>query len=191
MKHLMLIGTVAVLLMLLTMNCARKPEPSVTVPLAAPTMSSQQSAASSGKADWEAVWQKTLVAAKKEGELLVYASNVPPEARITVTDAFDKKFGIKMNALIAPSPQLQTRINSEYRAGVYQVDVYIGGVSGIIINTKPLGYLSPLEPVLILPEIREPKMWLAELPQFRIWTRSQVNLFLALQFLNSDALRKV
>ncbi|MBI4334634.1 MAG: extracellular solute-binding protein [Chloroflexi bacterium] len=146
---------VTMLLFILVLACA--PVAPATAPVAPPP--TRAPAESSSKGGWEAEWEKVVSAAQKEGELMVYASNVPPEARIAIIDAFDKKFGIKMNMLVAPSLQLITRINSEYRAGVYQVDVYLGGVSALTLQSKPLGYLSLLEPALILPEVKDPKVW--------------------------------
>lgn len=164
MKPMMLICAVAMPLIFLTINCTPKPEPSV--PVAAAPTALRQSPVNSGKSGWEAEWEKTVLAAKKEGELLVYM-HLASQARIPIVEAFNKKFGIKMDVLTAPTPDLLTRINSEYRAGVHQVDVYIGGVSGLTTQTKPLGYLSLLEPALILPDVKDPKAWLnGKLPYF-------------------------
>ncbi|MBI4334636.1 MAG: extracellular solute-binding protein [Chloroflexi bacterium] len=154
MKQLLSAVAIAMLLVSLAPGCA--PAPPATAPAAAPPTVAP--AVSSSKTGWEAEWEKTVLAAKKESELLVYM-HLAPEARIPIVDAFKKKFGITLDTLTAPSPQLITRINSEYRAGVYQVDVYLGGVSSLTLQSKPLGYLSLLEPALILPEVKDPKMW--------------------------------
>ncbi|MBI4330171.1 MAG: extracellular solute-binding protein [Chloroflexi bacterium] len=163
MKITMSVVTVMMALIILVLGCA--PAAPATAPPAAPAPAPAP-AVGSGKAGWEAEWEKTVAAARKEGELLVYM-HLASEARIPIVDAFYKKFGIKMDALTAPTPDLLTRINTEYRAGVHQVDIYIGGVSGLTTQTKPLGYISPIEPLLILPEVKDPKAWLnGKLPFF-------------------------
>ncbi|MBI2934874.1 MAG: ABC transporter substrate-binding protein [Chloroflexi bacterium] len=150
-------------LAILVMGCTRAgPAPAP----AAPPAGRAEPAAAAGKTGWQAEWDKTVAAARQEGDLLVYM-HLASEARIPIVEAFNKKFGIKMEVLTAPTPDLLTRINSEYRAGVYQVDVYIGGVSGLTTQTKPLGYLSLIEPWLVLPEVKDPKSWLnGKLPYF-------------------------
>lgn len=164
MKRTMFFGAAVVLLIFLATNCAEQPGPSV--PVAPPTVSPQQSGATGSKTVWEAEWDKTLAAAKKEGELLVYM-HLSSEAATPMANAFNKKFGIRMETLTAPSPNLRQRLHAEYRAGLYLVDVYMGGAGGVIVQTKPLGYLSPIEPALILPEVKDPKMWLGgKLPSF-------------------------
>lgn len=55
-----------------------------------------------------------------------------------------------------------TKISSERRAGLYTPDIYASGVDSIYNYLKPQGALDPLEPVLILPEVIEPKVWLDE-----------------------------
>ncbi|MBI4334310.1 MAG: extracellular solute-binding protein [Chloroflexi bacterium] len=152
MKPLML--AVAVLI-IFAANCIPKsPEalPTTVAPI-------QRQDTGTGKAGWEAEWDKTVQAAKAEGEVMVYM-HLSAEARIPIVAAFTKKYGITLDALSATSRELVARVNSEYRAGIHQADVYIGGVTVLTTETKRLGYLSPMEPALILPEVRDPKNWL-------------------------------
>ncbi|MBI4330842.1 MAG: extracellular solute-binding protein [Chloroflexi bacterium] len=155
MKHLMFIGIAALLLTLLAANCVRE---SVPAPAPAPAKSGQQPAGTEVEARWETRWERTLAAAKKEGELLAYI-NIPAEARTPLVEGFDRKFGIKLDVVAGTSADLVTRLNSEYRAGVHQVDIFLGGTGTIAPLSKPLGFLSRLEPMLILPEVKDPGAW--------------------------------
>ena len=62
---------------------------------------------------WEAQWEKTVAAAKKEGELSVYL-NAPAQVRPALTKAFDEKFGIKLYVVTGTGPELSAKIVSEY-----------------------------------------------------------------------------
>lgn len=51
------------------------------------------------------------------------------------------------------------RLETERAAGEYLWDVFIGGFDTLMIAAKPLGLLDPIEPALILPEVRDPSHW--------------------------------
>jgi hypothetical protein len=109
---------------------------------------------------WEAQWEKTVAAAKKEGELSVYL-NAPAPVRPALTKAFDEKFGIKLYVVSGTGPELSARIVSEYKAGLHEVDISFQGCSTLIKLIGTHGFLSPIEPLLILPEVRDPNCGLA------------------------------
>lgn len=114
--------------------------------------------AGQARGQWEAEWEKTVAAAKKEGELSVYL-NAPAQVRPALTQAFDEKFGIKINAIVGTGPELSARIVSEYLAGVHQVDISFQGCSTLIGLIRTRGFLAPIEPLLIVPEVRDPGAW--------------------------------
>jgi ABC-type Fe3+ transport system substrate-binding protein len=109
-------------------------------------------------AQWEAQWEKTVAAAKKEGELSVYL-NAPAQVRPALTKAFEDKFGIKIVAVVGTGPELSARIVSEYSAGLHAVDVSFQGCSTLIRLIGTRGFLAPIEPLLVLPEVKDPKVW--------------------------------
>jgi iron(III) transport system substrate-binding protein len=110
------------------------------------------------RAQWEAQWEKTVAAAKKEGELSVYL-NAPAQVRPALTKALDEKFGIKMYVVGGTGPELSAKIVSEYTAGLHQVDISFQGCSTLIGLVGTRGFLTPIEPLLILPEVRDPRVW--------------------------------
>jgi iron(III) transport system substrate-binding protein len=107
---------------------------------------------------WEAQWEKTVAAAKKEGELSIYL-NAPAQVRPALTKAFEDKFGIKSFVVTGTGPELSAKIVSEYSAGLHQLDVSFQGCSTLITLIGTHGYLAPIEPLLILPEVRDRKVW--------------------------------
>ncbi len=117
-------------------------------------------------ADWQKTWNDTLAAARQEGEVLIYL-NAPSEARLALSEAFNKKFGLKMDTVMGAGAQITTKINSEYRAGIHQADAVMSGASGLWSDVKPQGYLTRIEDMMILPEVKDPKAWVGgNLPLF-------------------------
>ena len=51
------------------------------------------------------------------------------------------------------------RLNAERKAGLYLWDVLISGTSTALDALIPNKFLDPLEPTLILPEVKESKYW--------------------------------
>ena len=99
-----------------------------------------------------------MAAAKKEGEISIYL-NAPAQVRPALTKAYEDKFGIQSYVVTGTGPELSAKINAEYTAGMYQADVSFQGCSTLIglIGTK--GNLAAIEPMLILPEVKDPKVW--------------------------------
>lgn len=50
-------------------------------------------------------------------------------------------------------------VSTERRVGLCLADLFIGGATTPINQFKPAGFLEPLEPLLLLPEVKEPKSW--------------------------------
>src|SRR5712692_8650319 len=80
-------------------------------------------AVAEAKGSWQAEWEKTLQAAKKEGQVTVYIYRYEP-----VLEAFRKEYHeIKMVSVTGPGNQLGLRITSERTADKYLVDVFSAG----------------------------------------------------------------
>lgn len=121
-------------------------------------------------------WEKTLAEAKKEGVVLVYA-NVLPETRAAVPPAFEKKYGIRADFLVGTGSELGKRFVTEAQAGVHAADVLLLGATTFIVNVKPQKVLQPIEPLLILSEVKDNKKWFGERIPF-VDTETQVLGFL-------------
>src|SRR5215470_6417417 len=77
------------------------------------------------KAPWQAQWDKTVAAAKKEGRLNFYVGRYGSEKLL---GEFNKEFpDIKIISTNGAGNSLGTRIVSEARAGTMLADLYSGG----------------------------------------------------------------
>ena len=126
----------------------------------APTSAPAQSTAASG------AWDQLVAAAQKEGKIVVSGPPVP-EARTKLPAAFKERFNIDMDYLAVNSSQLASRIETERAAGQYTMDVSMGGPDTVYGTFLPNKWLDPLKPVLMLPEILDPKVWPTGGPWFR------------------------
>lgn len=114
---------------------------------------SQQSKAA-GSSDWD----KLVDAAKKEGKVTV---SVPASAELKkqIEEQFNKRYGIEAETFTARGSAAVRRMADEFKAGVRNFDLHIGGSSSIISGMLDEGILDPIEPWLALPEVKDPKQW--------------------------------
>jgi iron(III) transport system substrate-binding protein len=130
-----------------------------SAPAAAPTTAPAQTGQSSA-------WDQLVAAAQKEGKVVV--SGPPaPDANTKLPAAFKQRFNIDLEYLGGNSSQLASRIQAERAAGQYSIDVSLGGPDTVYGTFLPNKWLDPLKPVLILPEVIDPKVWPTGGPWFR------------------------
>lgn len=105
----------------------------------------------------QAEWDKTLEAARREGKVVV---GIPPqpELRRQMEQSFKQKFRIDIELVPARGAQNASRIISESKGGVKFFDAVITG-SGSALTVLHAGFLEPLEPYMVLPEVKNPKHW--------------------------------
>jgi iron(III) transport system substrate-binding protein len=123
--------------------------------LVAPVSSSAQT-----KPDWKERWGKTLADAKKEAKVVVFG---PPGELIrqAFVEGFKKAYpDIDIEFSAARSGEQAVKLQAERDAGIYSVDVFVGGPTTANFQLKPMGALDPIRPVLILPEVADSKYWL-------------------------------
>jgi ABC-type Fe3+ transport system substrate-binding protein len=109
-----------------------------------------------GQTDWKKEWEKTLAAAKSEGQITVYASTYE-----RVLEAFKKEYPeIKVTSVGGRSSDVATRIIAERRAGKYMADVVAVGSNTSFNVLYRANALDPLRPAFILPEVLDPSKWL-------------------------------
>ncbi len=107
--------------------------------------------------NWKQAWERTLADAKKEGKLVVLNS-FGGEGRNAIAKAFKKKYGIDMEFVTGRTGEIDTKMSTERRAGLYLEDVYMAG-TGSLWSCRKLGFLAPLKPVIMLPEALDRKAW--------------------------------
>lgn len=103
-------------------------------------------------------WDKVLEAARREGKVTL---SIPAsvELRRQLEENFKKKFGIEVEVFTARGSAGVRRMAEEFKAGVRYFDLHIGGSSSITSGMLDEGILDPIEPWLILPEVKEAKQW--------------------------------
>jgi ABC-type Fe3+ transport system substrate-binding protein len=103
-------------------------------------------------------WDSTLEAAKKEGKVSVI-TDVTATLRDALTLDFQKKYGISVELFGSSGREVPPRVAAERKAGRYLWDIYIHGSTTALQSMIPMGAFDPLEPALILPDVKDPKTW--------------------------------
>jgi iron(III) transport system substrate-binding protein len=105
-----------------------------------------------------AEWDKLVDAARKEGKVTV---SLPASAEMKkqVEEQFKKRYAIEVETFTARGSAAVRRMADEFKAGVRHFDLHVGGSSSIVSGMLDEGILDPLEPWLVLPEVKDPKQW--------------------------------
>jgi ABC-type Fe3+ transport system substrate-binding protein len=103
-------------------------------------------------------WDKLVDAARKEGKVSV---SLPASAELKrqFEEQFKKRYGIEVEVFTARGSAAVRRMADEVKAGVRLFDLHLGGSSSIISGMLDEGILDPIEPWLVLPEVKDPKQW--------------------------------
>jgi iron(III) transport system substrate-binding protein len=113
--------------------------------------------AADAKSAWQATWEKTVAAAKKEGKLNFYVGRYGSEPLL---NEFSKEFPeIKLVTVNGAGNTLGTRIISEMRAGHVLADLFSGGANTnyeILYEGKAL---DSIKAAMILPEVLDESKW--------------------------------
>jgi ABC-type Fe3+ transport system substrate-binding protein len=108
-------------------------------------------------ADWRQEWDKSVLAAKKEGRVTIYMHS----AFQPIAPVFMEKYPeIKVVTFSGRGADVGTRIISEARAGKSLADIYIGGPHTVDSMLLPAGVLDPIKPELILSEVLDESKWI-------------------------------
>ncbi len=108
------------------------------------------------KLDWQRDWEKSVQAAKKEGQLTIYGVNGYDE----VFQEFHRRVPeVKINFVGGTGPQLGPRIMNERRAEKYLADIYLAGIVTPYRVFYRAKVLDPIRPFLVLPEVLDESRW--------------------------------
>ena len=134
---------------------------------ARPVPTGAGAATSSGAREaWQDEWDQLVAAATQEGKLHMFGPQ-GDEQRRALTEPFESRFGITVEYQGAGGPEVTPRVNNERGAGMYNWDVFMQGTTTLTKGLKPIGALDPIEPMLLLPEVKDPTKWRGgELPFF-------------------------
>ncbi len=84
-----------------------------------------------------------IEAAKKDGSVTWYTTQIVNQIAAPIADAFEKKYGVKVNYVRADNNEVILRLNSEAKAGKVQGDVFDGTVAtslirdGLVLQWQP------------------------------------------------------
>jgi len=107
---------------------------------------------------WQEEWERVLRAAKSEGKLAMIGP-LGADRRDALTEAFQSKYGITVEYHADAGAGILPRLSAERKAGLYLWDVLVCGTSTVLENLIPNRIVDPLEPTMILPEVKEAKNW--------------------------------
>ncbi|MBI4287681.1 MAG: extracellular solute-binding protein [Chloroflexi bacterium] len=120
--------------------CAPKPAPAPSVP-ARPATAPPAPVATSNlppPTSQDAAWDKVIAEAKKEGRVTPYTFFMVGDAGKAVAEAFEKKYGIKVEFVTGVGAVLMERIRAEAAAGKNIADTMDSAIS-IVATVKSLG----------------------------------------------------
>lgn len=117
------------------------------------------SADARAQGNWQAEWEKIVAAAEKEGALNVGG---PPgdTYRLALMEVFQKKYSkIRVEWDGGEGRVKIPKIVRERQAGIFSMDVYLGGSGSPLAALKPIGAFDPLRPELLLPDVMDDAKW--------------------------------
>ncbi len=117
----------------------------------------------SSKLVWQEKWDKTVALAKDEGTVFCYAS-VSVSTRNLLSEAFKSKFGITLDSVGGTGGELAAKLTTETNAHIYNADAIIAGGPTVLGILKPAHSVGSVEPLLILPDVIDPKNWSGGFP---------------------------
>jgi ABC-type Fe3+ transport system substrate-binding protein len=103
-------------------------------------------------------WEKTLELARKEGKVVV-SMPASTELRAAIEKLFEKRYGIDVEPVVGRASALVRKMIDESKAGVRYVDLHMGGSESVVTGMLPEGILEPIEPFMVLPEVKDPNQW--------------------------------
>ncbi|MBI4331595.1 MAG: extracellular solute-binding protein [Chloroflexi bacterium] len=109
------------------------------------------------KPAWEQGWDKTVEAAKREGSIVVYTGAGTNEIAALRT-GLGNAYGISIDSVTGRGAELTEKLLRARGAGLFLADVLMIG-SSTTLTLKGAGVLAPLKPLLVLPEVVDPKVW--------------------------------
>lgn len=110
-------------------------------------------------ASWQVEWEKTVIAAEKEGQLVISIGSGPLTKQEPL-DAFQKAYPkIQVTTVRGRGSQLGPRIIAERRAARYLVDLVVTGKDTAFATLYMGKLLDPIKPALLLPEVVDQSKW--------------------------------
>ena len=125
----------------------------------APAAGRGDAAPTAGSASKPQGWDELVAAAQQEGNLVVYGTPGTPYRSVLVTE-FERAYpSIKVDGIFIPASESQSRVALERQAGRYLADVIISPGGSLLQAYRDGGWIVPLRPQLMLPEVVDEAKW--------------------------------
>src|SRR2546422_1333581 len=114
--------------------------------------------AQGSKPSWQVEWEKAVELGKKERGIV---AGIPASAELRkmITETFKARYPeIDLELIPSRGPANANRILSEHKGGIRYFDLLISGTSTPFALVDA-GIVEPLEPLMILPEVKEASRW--------------------------------
>ncbi len=105
-----------------------------------------------------AAWDKLVAAANAEGEVAVAGSRSPDVRRVMIARWKHDFPKIRINYTTGSSTSWMPKMLAERKAGKFLWDVFATGPTGGM-SLAHVGALTSIMPLLVLPELKDPKTW--------------------------------
>ena len=136
-------------------------------------------------------WDRIVQAAKQEGTLVLYGPSGDSFYAALIT-RFQRAYPeIKIQSTLGVGAPLVARISAERAAGRNLADVFVNGSAVVLPVIKPQHGLLPLDPWLVLPEVRDRNAWLQNMLWYNDANAPYTNLSFAaimypIAYVNTD-----
>jgi iron(III) transport system substrate-binding protein len=97
--------------------------------------------------------------AKQEGEVVIFMGRAGSRQLRDGVAEFEKKYGIKASAVVGSGNENSEKVLAERDTGLYTADLWMGGLTTINSRLLPKNALDPIEPLFVLPEIKDKAGW--------------------------------
>ncbi len=124
--------------------------------VAAQTRAAQPAPAT--KALGQPEWEATVKEARKEGRVVIYGAGIGATAN-HLKKAFRDRFDIDLEFLQGRGNDIIQKVLTERRAGIYSVDIGNGGVTTWFTVIAPANIALPMEPLIMLDEVKDRTKW--------------------------------
>jgi len=107
-----------------------------------------------------AEWDALIAAAQAEGTLELFACCTLGGNFKEFASRFNELFGVQVNSFSGGSRDAREKVIPEREAGIYSIDVWIGGSRGATSVLIPGDMIDPIGDLLIHPEVIDDSLWL-------------------------------
>ncbi len=117
-----------------------------------------QDPAANANPEYEQAWRDLAEAARREGKVVV-KGNPAADLRTEMPRRFTERFGVDMEYIATTSAEFAVQAEKERAAGIYSVDIVLGGAAVMYPTIYANGWLDPLKPIITHPDALDTTKW--------------------------------